>query len=208
MAMLPELGIPPEAVDFEVGGVGSISVLRGTSVSQGWITGYLRPLRGGLQVESEMGECSLGYIAVEQHVASQADPDTTCSSLGLEECTFIHDGIGPTTFTAFTLEDAQRHVTGTPDAVSRVRVKAAGVNPVDYKIRGGYMAQALPYLFPVILGWDAAGVVEQVLKGADPATLPFLYPQSFRLVANKRTARALGFAISPELELRADRVIE
>jgi NADPH:quinone reductase-like Zn-dependent oxidoreductase len=48
-----------------------------------------------------------------------------------------------------------------PDGVL-VRVKAAGVNPVDAKIRGGYMAQALPYQFPVILGWDVAGVVEQV----------------------------------------------
>jgi NADPH:quinone reductase-like Zn-dependent oxidoreductase len=48
-----------------------------------------------------------------------------------------------------------------PDGVL-VRVKVAGVNPVDAKIRGGYMAQALPYHFPVILGWDVAGVVEQV----------------------------------------------
>jgi NADPH:quinone reductase-like Zn-dependent oxidoreductase len=48
-----------------------------------------------------------------------------------------------------------------PDGVL-VRIKAAGVNPVDTKIRGGYMAQALPFHFPVILGWDAAGVVEKV----------------------------------------------
>jgi NADPH:quinone reductase-like Zn-dependent oxidoreductase len=48
-----------------------------------------------------------------------------------------------------------------PDGVL-VRIKAAGVNPVDAKIRGGYMAQRLPYHFPVILGWDAAGVVEEV----------------------------------------------
>jgi NADPH:quinone reductase-like Zn-dependent oxidoreductase len=48
-----------------------------------------------------------------------------------------------------------------PDGVL-VRVKAAGVNPVDAKIRGGYMAQALPFHFPVILGWDVAGVVEEV----------------------------------------------
>jgi NADPH:quinone reductase-like Zn-dependent oxidoreductase len=48
-----------------------------------------------------------------------------------------------------------------PDGVL-VRVKAAGVNPVDAKIRGGYMKDALPYHFPVILGWDLAGVVEKV----------------------------------------------
>jgi NADPH:quinone reductase-like Zn-dependent oxidoreductase len=48
-----------------------------------------------------------------------------------------------------------------PDGVL-VRVRAAGVNPVDAKIRGGYMAQALPFHFPVIIGWDVAGVVEEV----------------------------------------------
>jgi NADPH:quinone reductase-like Zn-dependent oxidoreductase len=43
-----------------------------------------------------------------------------------------------------------------------VRVRAAGVNPVDYKMREGRLAGAFPFHFPVILGWDAAGVVEQV----------------------------------------------
>jgi NADPH:quinone reductase-like Zn-dependent oxidoreductase len=48
-----------------------------------------------------------------------------------------------------------------PDGVL-VRVRAAGVNPVDFKVRGGYMAERLPCHFPVILGWDVAGVVEEV----------------------------------------------
>ena len=42
-----------------------------------------------------------------------------------------------------------------------VRVKAAGVNPVDWKIREGYIKDLFPYQFPIILGWDAAGIVEQ-----------------------------------------------
>jgi NADPH:quinone reductase-like Zn-dependent oxidoreductase len=48
-----------------------------------------------------------------------------------------------------------------PDTVL-VRVKAAGINPVDTKIRGGYMKERLPFHFPLVLGWDAAGVVEKV----------------------------------------------
>ena len=43
-----------------------------------------------------------------------------------------------------------------------VKVKAAGVNPVDWKIREGYLKDLFPHEFPVILGWDAAGVVEEV----------------------------------------------
>jgi NADPH:quinone reductase-like Zn-dependent oxidoreductase len=48
-----------------------------------------------------------------------------------------------------------------PDGVL-VRIRAASLNPVDYKVREGKLAGAFPYHFPVILGWDAAGVVEQV----------------------------------------------
>ena len=48
-----------------------------------------------------------------------------------------------------------------PDGVL-IRVRAASVNPVDYKVREGALAGAFPFHFPVILGWDAAGVVEAV----------------------------------------------
>jgi putative ABC transport system substrate-binding protein len=53
-----------------------------------------------------------------------------------------------------------------------------------------------------------APIVEQVLRGADPATTPFKYPQTFRLVINKRSAQAIGLVVPPDLLLRADRVIE
>jgi NADPH:quinone reductase-like Zn-dependent oxidoreductase len=48
-----------------------------------------------------------------------------------------------------------------PDGVL-VRVAAAGVNPVDWKIREGRLARAFRHVFPVIPGFDAAGVVERV----------------------------------------------
>jgi NADPH:quinone reductase and related Zn-dependent oxidoreductases len=43
-----------------------------------------------------------------------------------------------------------------------LRIKAAGVNPVDVKIRDGLFKDRMPYEFPIVLGWDAAGVVEAV----------------------------------------------
>jgi NADPH:quinone reductase-like Zn-dependent oxidoreductase len=47
----------------------------------------------------------------------------------------------------------------------RVRVQAAGVNPVDWKNRqGGARARAL-YDPPFVLGWDVAGVVDSVGGG-------------------------------------------
>ncbi|SCG45223.1 NADP-dependent oxidoreductase [Micromonospora humi] len=48
-----------------------------------------------------------------------------------------------------------------PDTVL-VRVRAAGVNPVDWKIRAGHLDGAFPSRFPLVPGWDAAGVVEAV----------------------------------------------
>ncbi|MGN6299955.1 MAG: NADP-dependent oxidoreductase, partial [Angustibacter sp.] len=48
-----------------------------------------------------------------------------------------------------------------PDYVL-VRVKASSVNPVDYKVREGYLQGAFPSHLPMILGWDVAGVVEKV----------------------------------------------
>jgi NADPH:quinone reductase-like Zn-dependent oxidoreductase len=48
-----------------------------------------------------------------------------------------------------------------PDGVL-VRVRAAAFNPVDVGIREGRLTGAFPATLPVILGWDAAGVVERV----------------------------------------------
>jgi NADPH:quinone reductase-like Zn-dependent oxidoreductase len=48
-----------------------------------------------------------------------------------------------------------------PDSVL-IRVKAAGVNPVDAYVRAGYLQGAFPSAFPLIPGWDVAGVIEKV----------------------------------------------
>jgi NADPH:quinone reductase-like Zn-dependent oxidoreductase len=46
-----------------------------------------------------------------------------------------------------------------------IKVHAAGVNPVDWKIRGGYLKDFIPHRLPLILGWDVAGVIEEVGAG-------------------------------------------
>ncbi len=43
-----------------------------------------------------------------------------------------------------------------------VAVRAAGVNPVDWKIREGYLAEHMPMDLPAILGSEVAGAVEDV----------------------------------------------
>jgi NADPH2:quinone reductase len=68
---------------------------------------------------------------------------------------------GPDTLRLMTLPDP------TPGAGEvLVRVVASGVNPVDWKIREGFLEKRLPHRFPIVLGWEAAGIVEAVGTGA------------------------------------------
>jgi NADPH:quinone reductase-like Zn-dependent oxidoreductase len=48
-----------------------------------------------------------------------------------------------------------------PDQVL-IEVRAAGVNPVDFKICRGWLQGAFPHHTPLIPGWDVAGVVSKV----------------------------------------------
>ena len=60
-------------------------------------------------------------------------------------------------------EDAPRPHPGHGEVL--VRVHAAGINPVDWKVRQGELKEQLHHLFPLILGWDVSGVVEAVGTG-------------------------------------------
>ncbi|HKG87879.1 MAG TPA: NADP-dependent oxidoreductase [Nitrososphaeraceae archaeon] len=50
-----------------------------------------------------------------------------------------------------------------------VIIKAAGVNPADWKIREGGMQQLISLQFPSILGIDFSGVIKQVGEGVSPS---------------------------------------
>jgi NADPH:quinone reductase-like Zn-dependent oxidoreductase len=43
-----------------------------------------------------------------------------------------------------------------------IRVHAAGVNPFDWKVADGELGDKMEHRFPLILGFDAAGLVEGV----------------------------------------------
>jgi NADPH:quinone reductase-like Zn-dependent oxidoreductase len=46
-----------------------------------------------------------------------------------------------------------------------IRVHAASVNPLDWRVRAGHMKDYIPLPMPFILGWDVSGVVEAVGSG-------------------------------------------
>jgi len=45
-----------------------------------------------------------------------------------------------------------------------IKVFAAGVNPIDWKIREGYLAEIIPHTLPLTLGWDFAGEIASLGK--------------------------------------------
>ncbi len=83
-------------------------------------------------------------------------------------------------------EDAPRPVIG-PDEVL-VKVYACGVNPVDWKIREGYMEQMAPHKLPLILGWDVAGTV------AESGALVTRYNRGDAVICRPDTQRDGGYA--------------
>ncbi|MGH8760733.1 MAG: NADP-dependent oxidoreductase [Burkholderiales bacterium] len=60
-------------------------------------------------------------------------------------------------------EEAPRPKPGAGEVL--IRVHAAGVNPVDWKIREGYFKGRVDHSLPLILGWDLSGVVEATGPG-------------------------------------------
>ena len=75
------------------------------------------------------------------------------------------------------------------------------VFPVD----GGLMSFGADYRD---LFGRAAGFVDKILKGANPAELPVEPPTKFDLIVNLKSASALDLTIPPTLLARADEVIE
>lgn len=55
---------------------------------------------------------------------------------------------------------------------------------------------------------EAARLVDLVLRGADPATLPVHVPTSVHIVVNAKAAQALGLALPPALLAQAAKVVE
>ena len=72
----------------------------------------------------------------------------------------IHEFGGPE---KLVYEDAPKPEVGIGELL--VRVHAAGVNPVDYKIRQGHLQGWLNHPLPLILGWDVSGTVEAIGSG-------------------------------------------
>ena len=105
-------------------------------------------------------------------------------------------------------------VTGSPlTAVHRDRIVALAAAhrlPAVYPFRyfatvGGLISFGPDSIEPYR---RAAGYVDRILKGENPANLPVQAPAKYNLVINLKTAKSLGLTVPPLLLARADEVIE
>lgn len=77
-----------------------------------------------------------------------------------------------------------------PPGSALIQVKAAGVNPVDWKVMAGGLDGMMDAVFPVIPGWDVAGVV----VGLGPDTPEFAIGDEVMAYARKDSAHGGTFA--------------
>jgi NADPH2:quinone reductase len=64
-----------------------------------------------------------------------------------------------------TLHLAEREIPAAGPGTIRIRVHAAAVNPADTKLRQGMFDSVAPLHFPQVLGYDVAGVVDELGAG-------------------------------------------
>jgi putative ABC transport system substrate-binding protein len=94
--------------------------------------------------------------------------------------------------------------------VTIVELAAKGRMPAIYPVRdfveaGGLMA----YSIDLVDIWRrGANLIDKILRGANPADIPFYQPAKYELIINLKTAKSLGLEIPAMLLGRADQVIE
>ena len=108
----------------------------------------------------------------------------------------IHSYGGPE---VMVYEDAPMPALHNDDVL--IKVFAAGVNPVDWKIRQGYMQDKMT--LPLILGWDVAGVIKEKgpgVSGLEIGDSIYTRPSIFRngAYAEYIAVKASEVALKPE----------
>src|SRR5436853_4675567 len=99
--------------------------------------------------------------AIIKHTGAASEKKSASATSQTMKAIRIHSDGGPE---VLQYEDALRPKPQAGEVL--VRVLAAGVNPIDRRVREGHMKDFWPHKFPLILGWDLSGVVEELGRGA------------------------------------------
>ena len=108
--------------------------------------------------------------------------------MGTMKAVRIHEYGGPE---VLVLENVPRPEPGTGEIL--IRVHAAAVNPLDWKVRSGSQKERLNHKLPLILGWDVSGVVESLGTGTKT---PAAGTEVFARLDTRRDGAYAEFAVS------------
>jgi len=100
------------------------------------------------------------FEAIIKHTGATSEKKSASATSQTMKAIRIHNYGGPE---VLQYEDAPRPEPQAGEVL--VRVHAAGVNPIDWKVREGHMKDFWPHKLPLILGWDLSGVVEELGRG-------------------------------------------
>jgi len=98
-------------------------------------------------------------------------------------------------------EDAPRPTPGAGEVL--IRVHATSMNPFDCAVRAGYMGQYFNYTFPLILGTDVSGVVEEVgpaVTDVSPGDIVYTRAGTYRDGAHAEYVLAIAADVVPKPE--------
>src|SRR5436190_18120414 len=98
--------------------------------------------------------------AIIKHTGATSEKKSAGATSQTMKAIRIHNYGGPE---VLHCEDAPRPKPQAGEGL--IRVHAAGVNPIDWKVREGHMKDFWSHKFPLILGWDLSGVVEEIGAG-------------------------------------------
>jgi putative ABC transport system substrate-binding protein len=182
-------------------------------------TETLSAKRVGLLKQAFPAIASISVLMNPKNASSSISLSATQEAAGMLGIRFVPlTGSTPDELRALSAADLTRSdaLTVLPDAMfwnhraTIIAVAQAARRPAIYPEReyaddGGLIAYGpnIPDSFH-----RAAGYVDRILRGAKPGDLPIDEPAKFDFVVNLRTARALGFAISPDFLSGANEVIE
>jgi len=138
---------------------------------------------------------SLKIVPITAHVHSDVAIETAIVALGRKP------GGG-----LVVLPDAFMTAHRAPILLAATRNNVPAVYSQSYFARDGGLLSYGPDLVDTFRG--AATYVDRILRGAKPGDLPVQFPTKFEMVANLKTAKALGLTVPQSLLLRADEVIE
>jgi ABC-type uncharacterized transport system substrate-binding protein len=135
----------------------------------------------------------LGIVLVEKAVRTEEEAQATLAQISQDEV----DGI-------LAPRQTSLNIPGFVLEATSQRALPTMFDAAFFVERGGFASYGPDYYAS---GWQAARLVDKILKGANPADIPVEVNPKIEFAINLKVAKALGLTIAPEVLYRADRII-